>query len=761
MTYLRSLTTLAVFSLGVCISYFLCDFYNDINDTNRINFSKQESNTLQQYVGDALLLSDKRGYLYASALKLFPSMSESIVTFRDFASRPGVDAFEVGDIYKPPIAPGASLENPQPPPFEAFHYVQRVEHKDREEFEKNISAQYNQSIKIRDYTTDEVLGERDEYWVVYFHNFNVPVIGRDILTSPERKDALEYLMSSGNISYTTPLLSRLNVASYSQFFEIITTPQGQTGVVLVYNVFKIKIDGATNSLQFLKSGNGGRRLTLHQIHTGVSNVVYDYGSVYGIIYEGGSNGPERDLIYEGVLPVSDQVSFVMRVYENTTYDNSEETFVFMTIGVVVSFVLATWEFFRHGASIRAEESSNAKSKFLSNISHEIRTPINGIVGITDVLSKEILPEVSKNYVRIIESCSSSLLNLLNNVLDMSKIDAGKLENNKTDFVMKTLILRTVRDAWEVLVSKNSKIDHIKVVLTKTIPTGEVFGQATHIFQIINNLLSNAVKFTDEGYVEVKVDAKQKTENSMLVTLAVRDTGIGMDEKAIKKLFKPFNRVHNGSNEKAGTGLGLVISMFLSKNMGGGITCESVVGEGTTFVASLILPGKVQPDGKEEVVIFNKETSRTIDVGVVDKPQDITCKVKEGTKILIVDDNGVNRMVLRKMLESINASDMDEAGDGEDALKFTRVKKYDLIFMDKFMPVMDGVIATKHIRSDSDCICRDSPIVFLSADVEDTAIAVCMEAGANGFLPKPYKLFLLLEKIRRVAPDILVEGVDIV
>lgn len=755
MKYLTVASTFGVFCIGALITYFLSDFYNDINDTNRINFSKQESNTLQRYIGDALLVSDKRGFLYASALTSYAPMSESITAFRNFSARPGVEAYPVGDIYVPPIPPGASLGEPAQLPFEAFHYAQRVDHSDRKEFEKNMSDQFNQTIEIRDFDTDEVLEERDEYWAVLFHNFNVPIIGRDILTSDTRRSALEYLQRTGNISYTTPLLSRLNVAAYSQFFEIVNTPQGREGVIIVYNIFKIKIDSSTNSLEFIKSGNGGRRLTLTMIHTGEEYVVYDYGFADGVIYQYGIDAPKLDQIYEGVIPLSDQVHFIMRVYERTIFDNSSETLVFFAIGLCVSLVLATWEFFRSGASTKAEEISIAKSKFLSNISHEIRTPINGIVGITDVLSKEQLPETPKNYVNIIESCSSSLLNLLNNVLDMSKIDAGKLENNKTEFLLRTLMLRTVRDAWEVLLSKKSNIDHIKVVITETIPTTKIFGQSTHIFQIINNLMSNAVKFTDEGYVEVKIHAVQKNSKTMTMSLSVRETGIGMGEKAIKKLFKPFNRVH-GSTEKAGTGLGLVISMFLAQNMGGNITCESTLGVGTTFTATFDVPGTIRSGGEEETVVFNRETARSIYVGELEKTPVVSCKVRNDSNILIVDDNGVNRMVLRKMLESMDAPSINEAADGNEALNLTKVMVYDLIFMDKFMPNMDGVTATRHIRSDFDSICKSSPILFLSADVEDSTIAECMKAGANGFLPKPYRLSLLVEKMMSAAPGLLLK-----
>ena len=171
---------------------------------------------------------------------------------------------------------------------------------------------------------------------------------------------------------------------------------------------------------------------------------------------------------------------------------------------------------------------------------------------------------------------------------------------------------------------------------------------------------------------------------------------------------------------------------------------------------MVVSGSIDTNGNEETLIFNKETSRNIDIGTIDTT-DITSRIKNGIEILIVDDNKVNRVVLIKMLEFINAHVLDEACDGNEALRMTRMKNYDLIFMDKFMPVMDGIDTTKHIRNDFDCLSKNSRILFLSADTEDETIAECMNAGANGFLPKPYRIQLLIDKIWKVAPHVLIEN----
>jgi len=281
------------------------------------------------------------------------------------------------------------------------------------------------------------------------------------------------------------------------------------------------------------------------------------------------------------------------------------------------------------------------------------------------------------------------------------------------------------------------------------------GRDVHIHQIITNLLSNAIKFTEEGYIEVEVDAKQHTHGSIHIYVSVRDTGIGIDKDKIKVLFKPFNRIHNGSNEKPGTGLGLSISMFLCKNMGGSIKCESVVGKGTTFIAEMMILGNIGINTNEEIIVFDRENFMNIDIETV--KQHITCKIKNESDILIVDDNAINRIVLLKMLHSLNANMVDQACDGNEALNMTRIKNYDLIFLDKFMPIMNGIDATRHIRNDFDCVSKKSPILFLSADTEDETIAECMNAGANGFLPKPYRMNMLVQKIIKVAPHIVIKN----
>ena len=725
---LRFFSPVCVFSIGVLITYFLSDFYNDINDKNKLNFSIEETTTLVNAI-DERVGGDERGFMYASGIKTFPGIT--LEQFRSFGALPGF----------PPLSLGEDLPDPRP---DIFIFIRRVFNEDREEFERQISEQYNQTLKIVDYITREVVPEKGVYWPIYFHVADARVIAADISTEPDRFSALNSLLDTGNISYSTPVVSqRFNTTNVFKMIEVLTTQEGDLGIMARSVNFIGELEENTNILQFLEGGYNGRRVVLYQIQNGVKYIVYE-------------NGYAPDLIYEGEFRRSLETVFLVEIYDEKNPDNSTETLVFMSIGIVVAIVMAIWELFRSRASIRAEESSLAKSKFLSNISHEIRTPINGIVGISDILSKEILPPNCKNYVNIINSCSSSLLSLLNNVLDMSKIDAGKMETITRNFRMKPLVVRTVRDTWEVLLSKNTSIDHIEVTFTENVPVADIISSDTHIFQILNNLLSNAVKFTDRGHVEIIVDASYKNYNTLLISMDVKDTGIGMSEDSIKSLFKPFNRIHNGSNEKSGTGLGLVISMSLIKAMGGDITCESIVGEGTTFRATFEVSGVLPVDAKSETIVFgvDGDTDTTGSLGHLGQTTRVINVVfKKGVSFLIVDDNKTNLLVLRNILESIGAYDIDSSNDGEECILLTSVKKYDLIFIDKFMPVMDGLEAMNHIRHDSNSLNKISSIILMSADVEDRTVAECMNAGANGFIGKPYRLAGLIEKIDSVNPDV--------
>ena len=730
----RMFSTCTVFVIGVAISYFLSNRFNNVTDQRKVDFTRAQSETLFNDI-ETELKNDERGNMLTSVMKTMPGMN--VERFINIGSLP------------PPI--GLTEEEIEENPRRAlifigsYEFVRRVEHKDREEFEQSMSRQWNRSLEITDFSTGLPIGNKTEYWPIYLHFFrnflaSARLIAFDITSDPNRNEAFERLKSTNEITFSTPdvAFDRENEIrnGFNQFFPIINTPDGIQGFVSYFTRAE-RIELRTDALNYIEGGNGGRRIIIIQVDDGKETLSYENG-----------NENANDILVDKRIVRNERTYFIVRLFDDTNYDNTDDTFTFMFIGVAVSFLFAIWEFFRSSESIKAIEASEAKSKFLSNISHEIRTPINGIVGITDVLAKEILPPAISNFVEIIKSCSSSLLSLLNNVLDMSKIDAGKMENNKRLFFIRSVVLRTVRDSWQVLMSRKSTITHISVIFTKNVPDEKIFGNNTHLFQIINNLMSNAVKFTDKGYIECKVDAKE-IKDKLKMFISIRDTGCGMSKEAINKLFKPFNRVHNSNIQKDGTGLGLVISMNLCKMMGGSIECESEIGKGTTFTASFLVDAKLKINGLDESFIFDRTNVPDLKNLIEDDEEYVSNEVfKSGSSFLVVDDNKVNRIVLYKMLESLSANDIDQAENGKVAFEFTKNKFYDIIFMDKYMPEMDGFEAIEKIRKE-DNMCKESKIIFLSADNEDVTITRSLEIGANIFIAKPYRLNILVKKIKEV------------
>lgn len=727
----RIISTLVVFGASILVSSLLCVFYTNVEDRIRIKFSREESVTMDRSIADVISDHD-RGFFFSSMIETFKN-----VTLEEFRS-----AVVLPTQVFPGVVNTVSRNNP-----DLYFSAQRVEHNDREAFERKASIDYNRTIQITD-STGEVSGERDVYWPTYYHLLDAISIGRDLLNYPERADALNELIETGNVSATTPFevgspMIEGSRTGYIRYFRILTNREGETNVIGLGTRMELQLSRSTNIDSFLSAGNNGRRVVITQAKQGNSEIVYD-----------GGDSALNDLIYEGDTIELGRTSFNVFFYGDKTYDNTEEILIFMSIGLCVSLIIAAWEFLRYTASIDAIQLSEAKSKFLSSVSHEIRTPINGIVGISDVLAKQKHSKETKQYVDIIGSCSSSLLSLLNNVLDMSKIDAGKMDNHETEFVTRTAVLRTVRDAWVVLTAKKSNIGHIYVIISETVPK-KITSNDTFLFQILNNLISNAVKFTDDGYIEVKLNAIQSKENTVTISMSVRDTGCGMSQTSVDILFKEFKQVH-GNNNKGGTGLGLVISMELAKLMGGTIICTSEIGIGTTFIASFSVNGKIRNDNSQpETVTFGPEHTISDEfIGIHKAINTIDVYIKPETKFLIVDDNKVNRMVLSQMLGSIGAKDITLANDGKQCLHATINVKFDIILMDKYMPELDGVECTLRIRNDSTNGSHLSPIIFISADAESESISQCIAAGGNEFISKPYRLDVLIDKIHKIDNNIV-------
>ena len=368
------------------------------------------------------------------------------------------------------------------------------------------------------------------------------------------------------------------------------------------------------------------------------------------------------------------------------------------------------------AKKRAEEAAEAKSMFLANMSHEIRTPMNAILGMSELLLAEMLNSHQQRCVEDIKVSAMSLLAIINDILDLSKIQAGKLSLIPVHYDFPMLIDNIESMARFLIKNKNLVC---KFVVLNEIPRC-LFGDDVRLRQVLINVLSNAIKFTDEGYVRLTIEVKGD-----LINFDVEDSGVGIRQDEIPALFEAFSQADIKKNaNKKGTGLGLSITKNLVEMMGGKITVDSVYGKGTIF--HIVLP---------KVLGNEKEMHRTdTEEKVLYAPD---------AKILVVDDNIVNLNVSSGLLQLCKIS-ADTATSGQQALEMVQETKYDLIFMDHMMPEMDGVETTQHLRK----MGIDIPIIALTANVIRGAQEMFLSSGMDDLLAKPInkiELKMILEK----------------
>lgn len=376
----------------------------------------------------------------------------------------------------------------------------------------------------------------------------------------------------------------------------------------------------------------------------------------------------------------------------------------------------------------AEHSLKVKENFLANMSHEIRTPMNGIIAMIDLLNDTTLDREQNDFVSTIKSSSNILLNILNDILDLSKLEAGKMTLSKGPL--------SIVDTMEMVKSLFLQQATMKGIGLKLNFVGEIppniEADETRLMQVLSNLVSNAIKFTEEGEVEIKVEPVATTSNIKL-KFSIIDTGIGIDQQNIDKLFQNFHQLDNSIRKSyAGTGLGLAISKELVRLMGGRISVDSIKGEGSVFWFTM--------------------RTKELDYEILQKKQgisDISADHFEGLSptILLVDDNEVNRKVGVKILEKAGCTVVTAVNGllAIDAIKENQ--SYDLVFMDIQMPEMDGVTATREIKQLG--IPDLPPIIAMTAYSMKEDEERFLNAGMDGYLAKPITAQRLLNKVYSV------------
>ncbi|MEQ8473567.1 MAG: PAS domain S-box protein [Marinoscillum sp.] len=374
----------------------------------------------------------------------------------------------------------------------------------------------------------------------------------------------------------------------------------------------------------------------------------------------------------------------------------------------------------------AERSLQIRERFLANMSHEIRTPMNGVIGMIDLLGSTTLDQEQSEYIRTIKKSSDSLLHILNDILDLSKIEAGKMKLREDP----VRIFDTFEKVYELYsqqahLSKNSLYYHLDDKLPEYILSDE-----TRLMQVLSNLTSNAIKFSPQkGNINLSIRVIEKKKDKYKFKVSIKDSGIGISKGDIEKLFHNFSQIDSSSRKNySGTGLGLAISKELVKSMGGEIGVASTPGFGSTFwftfEARSIEASKVEE--KKEEGVFLKEFRDT------------------SPRILLVDDNHINRSVASTIL-SKSGCEVIEAESGFEAIEKVKETKFDLIFMDIQMPEMDGVEATNHIKSLN--LDNIAPIVAMTAYSMEEDRTKFLSQGLDDYIAKPIKAITLIEKVK--------------
>jgi PAS domain S-box-containing protein len=389
--------------------------------------------------------------------------------------------------------------------------------------------------------------------------------------------------------------------------------------------------------------------------------------------------------------------------------------------------------------VAEQKAGKAKDQFLAHMSHEIRTPMNAIIGLTDQALLAEIPDTTRNYLEKVLNSSRFLMRIIDDLLDFSKIEAGKMELESIDFNLRELFNQLSDLFLDKALQK-------KIELTIHLPPkcpNILVGDPMRLEQVLMNLVSNAIKFTESGAIGVTVTVVEQRQGNVILMFAVRDTGIGMSQEHIEKLFQPFIQVDGSTSRKyGGTGLGLTICKRLVEKMGGLIQVQSTLGRGSNFQFSSGFAWRPEDDVPEEKMV--QDYASKVDPAYFNE---VTRKIG-GARILLVEDSHINQQVAAEVLGNVGLV-VQIVDNGPDAIRMVKSLDFDLVLMDIQMPGMDGLEATTHIRKLEKG--KNLPIIAVTAHALEEDRQLCLAVGMDDHVPKPIDKKQLFDSMLELIP----------